>query len=104
MSCGHCQSWLLPKTEKFSTCYFPYLNPILILLFQVALAETAAAEDFLKKNFTGLLKFSVRCSVIFRKCFADFIRTFLFVQKYCEKWIAWLKLFIFACKYNFESL
>ena len=45
MSCGHCQSWLLPKTEKFSTCYFPYLNSILILLFQVALAETAAAED-----------------------------------------------------------
>ena len=67
MSCGHGELLLLPKTEKFSTCYFPYLNSILILLFQVALAETAADRRSLKKNFTVLSKFSVKCLVFLRK-------------------------------------
>ena len=41
---------LLPKTEKCSTCYFPYLSSILILLFQVAMAETAADRRSFEKN------------------------------------------------------
>ena len=44
----------LPKTEKCSTCYFPYLSLILILLFQVAMAETAAD----RRSFEKILLFS----------------------------------------------
>ena len=63
MSCGHGESLLLPKTEKFSTCYLPYLNSILNLFFQVALAETAAGRK-LWKHFTVLPKFCGKCFVM----------------------------------------
>ena len=41
---------LLPKTEKCSTCYFPYLSSILILLFQVVMAQTAAQQKIFWKK------------------------------------------------------
>ena len=75
------------------------------MLFQVLCWRKQLLPDLWKICYC-LSKFSVKFSVNFRKYFADFMKTVLFVQKYCEKWIALPKLFILAvsCKYSFESL
>ena len=81
---GQCQSWFLPKTERFKTCYVPYLKLYFnSLLFQVLCLRNQLLPD-LWKICCGLPKFSVKFSVNFRKYFADFMKTFLFILKHFE--------------------